>query len=453
MFRTANIFLDEWLHEKGRLPLVIRGARQVGKTWIVRELAARHNLTLIEVNFEDNPVFKTLFTSNDPEQILLNLSNLPGIQEINPEKSLLFLDEIQAFPEMLAKLRWFAEKMPQLPVIAAGSLLEFVLAEHSFSMPVGRIGYMHLEPLSFVEFLKAAGRDNLVSYLGLFKIGQEIPLAIHQQFTQLFKEYLIIGGMPSAVDTWTTTRSFEKVSRIQNNILASYRDDFNKYHGKLDVGRLEDVLQAVPKMLAEKFVYSHVNPHAKTEPLKKALDLLCMARVCTKVKDTPANGVPLGAGSKGKAIKVIFLDVGLCSTLLDLSLTRVMPLEDLNLINSGGISEQVVGQLLRTIRPYYIEPQLFFWKREEPSSNAEIDYVIQHQGSVIPIEVKAGATGTLKSLHYFMALRKFPRAVRINSDIPNISTITMKDENKMDFKYELISIPFYLISELHRLLE
>ena len=459
MFRSASIFLDDWLLEDGRLPLIVRGARQVGKTWIVRELAARHNLALIELNFEDNPVFKTLFISNDPQQILLNLSNLPGIKEIDPKKSLLFLDEVQTFPEMLAKLRWFAEKMPELPVIAAGSLLEFELAKQSelakrpYSMPVGRVEYMHLEPLSFVEFLQAKGRDNLVSYLNMFNIDQEIPLAIHEQFMQLFKEYLIVGGMPKAVEAWITTHSLDKVSRIQNNILASYRDDFNKYRGKIDIDRLEDILQAIPKMLAEKFMYSNVNPLVKAEPLKKALDLMCMARICTKVKDTPANGVPLGAGSKGKAFKVIFLDVGLCSTLLDLSLTKVNSLEDLSLINSGGISEQVVGQLLRTIRPFYIEPRLFFWKREEPGSEAEIDYVIQYQGSVIPIEVKAGATGKLKSLHYFMALRKFPRAIRINSDVPNLSMITVKDEKNVEFKYQLISIPFYLISELHRLLD
>ena len=171
-------------------------------------------------------------------------------------------------------------------------------------MPVGRVEYMHLEPLSFVEFLTAAGHDNLVSYLGLYKLGKEIPLAIHEQFMQLFKEYLIVGGMPKSVDAWTTSRSLDKVSRIQNNILASYRDDFNKYRGKLNIDRLEDVLQAVPKMLAEKFLYANVNRLVKAEPLKKALNLLCMARVCTKVKDTPANGVPLGAGSKGKSIKL-----------------------------------------------------------------------------------------------------------------------------------------------------
>ena len=256
MFRSANIFLDDWIQEVDRLPLIVRGARQVGKTWIVRELAKRHNFTLIELNFEDNPVLKTLFASNEPQQILLNLRNLPGIKEINPKKSLLFLDEVQTFPEILAKLRWFAEKMPELPVIAAGSLLEFELAKkhdelskQKFSMPVGRVEYMHLEPLSFVEFLTAAGHDNLVSYLGLYKLGEEFPLAIHEQFMQLFKEYLIVGGMPKSVDAWTTSRSLDKVSRIQNNILASYRDDFNKYRGKLDIDRLEDVLQAVPKCL------------------------------------------------------------------------------------------------------------------------------------------------------------------------------------------------------------
>ncbi len=452
MQRTALSFLAKWYKGKNRLPLVMRGARQVGKTWLVRHFAEQQGLNNIEINFEKRQVDKSLFEPNDPHEILRNLSSLPAIGKIDPTKSILFLDEIQAYPELLAKLRWFAEEMPELPVIAAGSLLEFVLEKPSFSMPVGRIGYVYLEPLSFIEFLEAISQEGLVNYVKTFQWGAGIPQTIHERLMKHFKEYLIIGGMPRAVQKWIDTHSFQEVNETQNSLFSSYRDDFNKYKGRLDVDRLDEVMLAVPKMLGKKFVYSNINRLAQPASLKKALELLCLARVCTKVRGTAANGVPLGAEIQDKFLKIIFLDVGLCSVALDLTLDKILKIEEIDLINSGGIAEQVVGQLLRTINPFYIDPMLYYWQREKPGT-AEIDYVIQHKGQVIPIEVKAGTTGRLKSMHYFMALKKITTGVRFNSDYPSKNIVSIKDVDGNDFQYELISLPFYLISELPRLLE
>lgn len=207
----------------------------------------------------------------------------------------MFLDEIQVVPELLAKLRWFAEELPQLPVIAAGSLLEFVLESHAFSMPVGRINYIHLEPLSFEEYLLARDQALLQQYVADYRWGITIPLMIHQQLMQLFKEYIVIGGMPAVVASWISEQSLDKVNQIQHDLLATYRDDFAKYKARVAAERLDEVMLAVPKFLGHKFVYSHVNRAVHTGAVKSALWLLNKARICHQVISCAANGTPLGA--------------------------------------------------------------------------------------------------------------------------------------------------------------
>lgn len=452
MERALFVYLKKWLVADDRKPLVLRGARQVGKTWLIRHLAKISGKQLIELNLEKQPSHASLFSSNNPQQILMNLSAVLN-QEIESEKSLLFLDEIQAAPQLLAKLRWFAEDLPQLSVVAAGSLLEFVLAEHSFSMPVGRIGYMHLEPLSFEEFLLASDKKILCDYLISFEWDTQIPFAIHEQLMNLFKEYLIVGGLPAVVSSWITDRSLSKINQIQNDLLATYRDDFTKYKGRIAIERLDEVMMAIPKMLGQKFIYSRVNSSIQADAIKKVLDLFGKARIAQRVWGSSANGVPLAAEIKEKYFKEIFLDTGLCCVALGLSLNHLNAVNDIALINHGGLSEQVVGQGLRTIEPPYVEPALYYWLREEKGSNAEIDYVIQHGHQVIPIEVKAGSTGGLKSLHLFMGLKKLSIAVRINSDLPSKIPVKVKNHISNKVEYLLLSIPFYLLGQIHRLLD
>ena len=452
MKRTRMAFLKDWLDSDDHKPLVIRGARQVGKTWLVRHLAESQKRQLIEVNFEKTPQHASLFLSNDPRQILLNLGALFN-ETIDLKKALLFLDEIQASPDMLAKLRWFAEELPELPVIAAGSLLEFTLEKHSFSMPVGRISYMHLEPLSFEEFLLANEKQILVDFLDSYQLTNTIPNAIHEQLMSYLKEYIIIGGMPAAVSVWIKKRSLQAVNQVHHDLIATYRDDIAKYKGRLATERLEEVMTATPSLLGEKFVYAKVNPAVQAVATKHSLDLLCKAKICSRVNGCAANGVPLAAELQDKYLKVIFLDVGLCSASLGLTLNGLYPIEELTLINKGGIAEQVVGQILRTMLPHYIEPSLYYWHRDEKGSSAEIDYVIQHHNKVIPIEVKAGSTGSLKSLHLFMKLKQFPLAVRVNSDFPSMTNIQVQNHQGTLIDYTLLSLPFYLLGQLHRLLD
>lgn len=450
MYRDAQTFLSDWLARSHRKPLVIRGARQVGKTYLVRQFA-QNKLKLIELNFENRPQLKTLFDSNDPFVIIENLESALNIK-IDINNSLLFLDEIQAAPELLAKLRWFAEDCPALPVIAAGSLLEFVLEEHEFSMPVGRINYMHLEPLSFEEFLQAQGKQKLYEYLQNFELSKKIPALIHHDLIALVKEFIFVGGLPEAVASWQETRSLNEVNEIHHNLMTTYRDDFPKYSGRISTERLEDVLQGVPRLLGKKFKYSAINADVQSASIKNAFSLLCKARLCHRIACCDANGLPLASSTKEKIFKAILLDCGLVSALLGLNLQGLSTIKNIKLNNQGDISEQLVGQLLRTIQPKYIDSQLFYWTREAKGSSAEIDYIIQHGPHIIPVEVKSGVTGTLRSLHYFAYKKQIEYAVRINGDYPSVTDVNVTTTTGEPANYRLLSIPFYLIGQLHRLL-
>lgn len=452
MKRLREEFLKNWLLSENRKPLIIRGARQVGKTWIVREIAKKFGLHLIEINLEKDPQYISLFGTNDPKRIILNLSSQLNTS-IDPEKSLLFLDEIQAAPEIIGKLRWFAEDLPNLAVIGAGSLLEFVLSDHSFSMPVGRISYMHLEPLSFEEFLLASQKLFFYEYLKNYQLNDEVPLSIHENLMDLFKEYTFVGGMPAAVANWCLKRELKDLNQIHHDLLATYRDDFAKYKGKIVINRLEEVMMSVPRQLGQKFTFTHVNPAVSTSIVKESLELLCKARICYQIYGCAANGIPLGAEILEKYRKVNFLDAGLASASLGISFDQLANITDLTVINNGAIAEQIVGQVLRTLQEPYIEPHLYYWHRDEKGSSAEIDYIIQDGSHVVPLEVKSGKSGSLKSLHLFMEIKKLKIAVRINSDFPSITEINVKIQNGKSAEYRLLSLPFYLLSEMRRLLK
>jgi predicted AAA+ superfamily ATPase len=319
-------------------------------------------------------------------------------------------------------------------------------------MPVGRITYFHLEPLSFEEFLKAKKFDKMVEFLHSYKINNPMPEAIHDKCMQLFKEYTLIGGMPAIVNSWVNKQSLSEISALQHDLLTTFRDDFTKYAKRIAPDFLDEIFNAIPTMLGGKFVYSHVNKELSQIKLKAALNLLCKARVCHKVKCAAGNGIPLAAEVNEKLFKVLMLDTGLASAKLGLNLAQLEQISDLNLIHQGGLSEQVVGQLLRTTELQYIEPSLYYWTRSAKNANAELDYLIQHGPTVIPIEVKSGKTGSLKSLHLFMHLKKLQRAVRINADLPSVVTVNSLLHDKSTVSYELLSLPFYLVEQLPRLL-
>ena len=451
MIRLGGQHLDQWLQGKNRKPLVLKGARQVGKTWLVRDFARRQGLHLVELNLERFPQLADLFAGNDPAETLQNIAAEMSTT-IDPAASLLFLDEIQAAPELLGRLRWFQEEMPDLPVIAAGSLLEFALNKASFSMPVGRITYLYLEPMSFFEFFMAAGNQPLYQKLTAYTLGRDIPRSLHQKALEFYHQYCLVGGMPEVVREWVENRNWAACLKLQQDLLATYRDDFHKYGGRMDARLLADILLAVSRQLGSKFVYSRVDPSFKIPPVKRAFSLLCQAKVCSKVLHTSGNGLPPGAQPNAKFFKALLVDIGLVSA--QLGLTALTPGDQRKLIftNKGGLAEQFVGQQLRALQTPSMDPELFYWQRTG-GRLGELDYIIQQGGRIVPVEVKSGPGGKMKSLHQFMAEKGLDLAVRCNMNLPVIENIQVKTTLGQPVAYRLLSVPIYLTETLPRLIE
>jgi predicted AAA+ superfamily ATPase len=455
MLRYRVRDLEAWADKAQRKPLVLRGARQVGKSWLVRTWGAQRFGRVVEVNLERRPETAACFTDNDPRAVLQRLEVQLGQRIPVDGSALLFLDEIQAVPEVLAKLRWFAEELPQMPVIAAGSLLDFALAEHHFSMPVGRISYLHLEPMGFIEFCHACGEEPLVRWLNdsltVTAIRSGVPVELHAKASALFRSWVLVGGMPAAVDVFARERSYLSVGEVHRELLATMRDDFAKYADRVHHRRLAAVLDSVPNQLGQKFTYAKVDRDERSVALKQALDLLTLARVCHRVVSAPGKGLPLGAGADAKVIKVIHLDIGLVSSALRLDLAALERNDDISLVNAGTIAEQAVGQLLRLIGHGNEEPALWYWAREARSSSAEVDYLAAPTGHVLPIEVKAGAGGAMRSLHVFMAEQQLTWAARFNSAAPVIQDISTTAATGKPVRYRLLSLPAYAVECLPRL--
>ena len=370
---------------------------------------------------------------------------------IEPGKTLLFLDEIQAAPEVFAALRYFHEEMPELHIIAAGSLLEFVLQEHSFSMPVGRIEYMHLGPMTFEEFLVASGREKLQQWLTSYALEDSVPEGLHRELLTLIRQYCVVGGMPEAVAAFLRNGSYQECEQVQQSILSTYRDDFAKYAAKTKHRRIEKMFAAIPQLVGRKFKYSHVDREERARELGAALHLLCLARVAHQVKHSHGNGIPLGAETDDRAFKVLFLDVGLLCRACGLSVLDVEKESDIILVNSGAVCEQLVGQHLLLSGTFYDDPILHCWMRDKPNSSAEVDYLTAIGPHVIPVEVKAGATGRLKSLHLFLSEKKCGFGLRFNSDIPSLLDTRVSRGATDEMPFRLLSLPFYMLGQMRRL--
>lgn len=447
MKREAFDLILEWSKSKNRQPLVLRGARQVGKSFLVRWLARQHFTNLVEVNFEKNPEVFAAFKSNDVVQIINELEIFFGVS-IKAGATLLFLDEIQVYPELLAKLRWFSEDMPDLHVVAAGSLLDFALSEQSLSMPVGRVSFLYLDPFSFNEFLDALGENKLAEFIRNYDLTKTISPLIHAKLTELLKTYFLVGGMPKGIRTYRDTKKLTVIERVHSDLMESFRNDFNKYRNRLPAERLRVTLQSIPEQLGKKFTYSRVSQEERGSAVKAALELLLNARLAYKVESSHCDGIPLGSQVDSKNSKVFLLDVGVCNYLLGLNLSDFRSGENIMFVNAGSIAEQFVSQMFHFVEAKHKDPRLFYWVREKSGADAEVDFVIQKGQEIIPVEVKAGKSGTLKSLHLMVAQKKLKRAIRFNSEPPLVSTIATPD----NYKFKLISLPLYLAERISELI-
>jgi predicted AAA+ superfamily ATPase len=337
MFRNRLIDLQHWSQDLQRKPLIIRGARQVGKSTLVSLFAKQQEFDLLLLNFERNPEYAEFFVSNDPIKII-QLLELGLNRDIIIGKTLLFLDEIQATPKVLAVLRYFYEELPKLHIIVAGSLLDFALYFPTYSMPVGRISYMYLQPMGFVEFLLAIKKNKLADYLKNWRLGVEIPNALHQSLMSAFKEFMIVGGMPEAVKTYAKTASLKQTELVKQDLLATFQDDFSKYTQSNNTILLRKIFSTIPTIVGNKIKYSSLSKDHRATEVAKMIDLLVSARIASKVVHSSANGVPLAAEAKHKFYKLIFLDVGLISSVLNLDYQAFIN-TDIMMVNAGMLAE------------------------------------------------------------------------------------------------------------------
>ncbi len=444
MHRETINFLNDWKQRSTRKPLIIRGARQVGKTWLIEKFSESFE-NFVKINFEEHPEYKALFATNDVASILENISLTFG-KKIIPGQSLLFFDEIQTCPEAISTLRYFYEHFPELHVVAAGSLLDHISNDLNLPMPVGRVEFLYMYPMNFREFLLAAGEDLVVDFLDSFTPEKKISIVVHNKLMKLLRSYFFIGGMPEAVKVYTETSDLLEVERVHESILTSMEIDFAKYGKNGNYEYLRKVLRYLPRGIGKKMKYSAIDPAAKSALLSQAFHKLALSRIVYRISATSSATIPLMQHVKSNLFKPLFIDIGLASHLLK---TRLTDLENLMLINEGELAEQFIGQQLLTRTPFFIDQKLFYWVREKKDSNAEVDYLIESENSVVPLEVKAGKTGTLKSLHMFMLEKQKTFALRFNADLPSLTevqtSVKMKDSNR-EVAYQLLSMPLYMVN-------
>ncbi len=436
MKRIIESELIAWKNQTEHMPLLLRGARQVGKTFTAETFGRAYFSNVVSINFERQREYLSCFESLEPGRILEAI-RLIGKESIIPGKTLLFLDEIQECPNAIMALRYFKEIMPELHVIAAGSLLEFILNQNDFRMPVGRVQSLYLKPLSFQEFLIACGYDSMVEYLASVNFQSTINLAVEQKLQELLHQYFAIGGMPAVVKSFVENHDWRQCQIIQSSLLSTYYDDFAKYAKTSKHRYLQRLLEQAPGMVGQHFRYASVDPNMQSRDLKQALDDLMYAGIIYKVHQTSASGLPFASQMKEKKFKLLFLDIGLvkAAQMLDIELLQQ---KDLLLLNRGMLAEQFVGQELLAYADPYLPIKLYYWEREKKGSEAEIDYVININDKILPIEVKAGKTGSLRSLQLFLSEKNQTIGLRFSM-------------HRLSFDGRILSVPLYMMHEVKRL--
>jgi uncharacterized protein len=422
--------LLEWKNDTTKKPLLVRGARQIGKTFIVNEFGKNEFKSFISLNFERNPEYKEIFTSNSPIELIERITLFTG-KKIQAGKTLLFLDEIQECPQAIVAFRYFFEEMPELHIIGAGSLLEFALHAKNFRMPVGRVQYLFMYPMCFGEFLDALGEEILHNYIKDIKNLSSLPEALHEKLNSYVRKYFSLGGMPAVVNEYIKSGDLLKCFKLQRSIIDTYIDDFAKYAGRTNQNLMRKIIETVPVLTGQKFVYTKVDNQVKSTELRIAFELLEMAGVVYSIFKTTGDGIPLEANANQNYFKPLFLDIGLMHAISNIYLDTTKE-NDLTAIYKGTVAEQFTGQELLVHLGADVKSRLYYWAREERNSHAELDFLIQNKNKIIPIEVKSGSTGRLKSLQLFMEKYKTDVGYKI-SQSPYQNTLPV------------ISLPFYAI--------
>jgi len=454
MKRNAEKRLGEWLKSIGRKPMVIRGARQVGKSTLVRQFAKANKFILHEINLERYPKLTDVFESHDTRRILNELEYICQKGPINKTGGILFLDEIQSVPIAIQTLRYFYEDCPELPVIAAGSLLEFSLSKHAYSMPVGRIEYLFLGPVTFKETLAALNEKDLLNLLAGYLLPDDFPMTAHERLLEILRIYFLTGGMPEAIQVFIDTQDLNKVSDVHSSILDTYRDDFAKYATHADLLRLHRVFDYIPISAGDRIKYVRIDPNEQARNLRNALDLLTKAQVAMKAYHTDASGIPVRASIDQQKFKTYFMDVGLMNSMCGVQWISPNDLKRKDFINKGRIAEQFIAQHVAFSGKSNKRPFLTYWLREGRSSNAEIDFILQLGLAIVPVEVKAGKSGSLKSLLQFVHQKQIPAAIRFDLNMPTLQKIKhsiRQPADTVEVFFALLSLPLYMVEEVERI--
>lgn len=421
---------------EARKPLLLRGARQVGKTYSIRELGKEFD-SFVEINFEENRETSLFFSSSlNPSNIVDQLSQYTG-QSIVPGKTLLFFDEIQACPDALRSLRFFYEKMPNLAVAAAGSLLEFAISEIP-SFGVGRISSMFMYPVSFFEFLDATENQPLRTAIQNADFKNPLSEPLHNKAMKLLRTYMILGGLPEIVENYARTQDAVIAQKMIDQIILNFRDDFAKYKTKTATEKIEATFNSTALQAGSKFVYSAVGP-GSTTGFSTALELLNKAGLAIKVFHSSCRGIPLKAQIKPNRFKVLPFDTGVYQRLVGLDIPAFLVADNTDLVNKGALAEIHAGLMLIQTIPTHLKADSFYWQREAKGSNAEVDYVIEHNGNIFPLEVKASKRGSMQSMQLFLKERGLETGIRIAGE--QFST------------YQNIKvIPLYAVENIRRLI-
>ena len=415
--RIIDRYLSEWATRPVHKPILLRGARQVGKSTAVRHLGESFKY-YVEINLEKQSNYIDLFKKDlDVTRIVPQMAAMCGTP-IVPNETLLFIDEIQESQEAIMALRYFKEDMPNLHVIAAGSLLEFVLDEIP-TFGVGRIHSMYMFPMTFDEFLQANGEQLLLEARGQANIDAPLPTPLHEKLIGLMRTFMLVGGMPESVVKWVQTHDFLQCQEVQDDIITGYEADFPKYKKKVDPQLLIATMKSAATQATKKFVYSRVPGEYKTAEVKKALDLLIKAGILIPVTHSSGNGLPLGDESDESIRKILLLDTGLMLRLLNMTMgdtsaitAQILTATAADLVNKGPMAEMLAGlELLHYLTPN-LHHDLYYWVRQAKNATAEIDYLLSRDMKVLPFEVKAGVQGGMKSLWDFMREKKLEQAIR-----------------------------------------
>lgn len=400
MKRIIDYYLLHWKAYQLRKPLILRGARQIGKTFAVRQLGTTFE-SFVEVNFDERPDLKVIFAHNlQPLRIIQELSLQLG-QSIIPGKTLLFFDEIQQVPQALAALRYFYEMMPELHVIAAGSLLDFAIAQHG--LPVGRVQSLYMYPCSFLEYLVATGDALVVKEILQHDLQTPMFASVHEKILRSLGDYLALGGMPAVIQAWITTKESFDCQIIHQLIIDTYQQDFEKYARVQQIKYVEKVFRAVSLQLGQKFRFHQIEGEYRKRELAPALDLLVTAGLAYQVFYATGQGFPLGFQTNPLDYKVISLDPGLNQAQLKLNISQWFTHGSQEFINKGALVEAFVGQEFLKYSTARMKHDLYYWHKDSAPAQTKVDYVFAIQEQIVPVAVKSGDGRTLKSMHNFLA--------------------------------------------------